>query len=407
MIDQSDANRTYNTFWGLGLMIVFFNHFFVFSKVQFAIIISPFVLYFLIKNKAMKSLTICLVLLFIWTVIHIFQGANFHFILLSFLMAICTLIYISFFWEFYSKVISFDLFIDFITKSNAIFLAIALSAYKISFLKNLFWYYNELSFKGNPIPRLKMFELEASHYSLTIAPLAIYYFWKNIKKYNQKDMLLLSSLVISLILSFSLGVLSALILAFSTLFVLRTQKIYQYRRIKYTYISIFFIGTCCTALLHFLYPDNLIFLRLKNVITGADTSGRGRTYEAFILADMIVQKKNMFLGIGLGQLKELGRTTIINYYSYTKIPEVVRLPNSLAETIVYFGYLGAVLKLIIVIFLFFKYKVYESPFNLSLYLFIFIYQFTGSYIFNIAEYMIWIIAIKPNQFCLQFKNFEA
>ncbi|MGZ5135232.1 MAG: hypothetical protein ACXWCG_08785, partial [Flavitalea sp.] len=47
---------------------------------------------------------------------------------------------------------------------------------------------------------------------------------------------------------------------------------------------------------------------------------------------------------------------------------------------------------------FFKTKVWSNYYRLSLFLFIFIYQFTGSYLTNIAEYVIWILAFHPGLF---------
>ena len=41
-----------------------------------------------------------------------------------------------------------------------------------------------------------------------------------------------------------------------------------------------------------LYPENAILLRLENIFSGDDTSGKGRTSDAFILADQILEKKN-------------------------------------------------------------------------------------------------------------------
>ncbi|MBC7536218.1 MAG: hypothetical protein H7258_11050, partial [Ferruginibacter sp.] len=43
-------------------------------------------------------------------------------------------------------------------------------------------------------------------------------------------------------------------------------------------------------------------------------------------------------------------------------------------------------------FLFFYTKVWTNYFRLLLFIFIFIYQFTGSFVTNIAEYVIWILA---------------
>jgi len=150
-----------------------------------------------------------------------------------------------------------------------------------------------------------------------------------------------------------------------------------------------------TVLLAILNPDNPLFNRLLNVVQGTDTSARGRTYESFILAHKIVAEKNLFFGIGPGQLKVFGRNIIIQYYSYSNIPEVVRIPNACADTIVCFGYLGLAIRLGIQLLLFYTTKLFKNPFRLWLFLFLFIYQFTGSYITNPVEYMLWALVFAP------------
>ncbi|MGZ5242366.1 MAG: hypothetical protein ACXWW0_00725 [Bacteroidia bacterium] len=76
------------------------------------------------------------------------------------------------------------------------------------------------------------------------------------------------------------------------------------------------------------------------------------------------------------------------------MPIAVRIPNAAAETIIYFGYIGFAIRIGLQLFLFIKTKVYRHPFRLWLFLFVFIYQFTGSYITNFAEYLIWMLAFS-------------
>ena len=68
------------------------------------------------------------------------------------------------------------------------------------------------------------------------------------------------------------------------------------------------------------------------------------------------------------------------------------IPNAAAETLAIFGWTGLVLRILVEIFLFFYTRVWTNYYRLLLFLFVFIYQFTGSFITNIAEYVIWILA---------------
>ena len=139
------------------------------------------------------------------------------------------------------------------------------------------------------------------------------------------------------------------------------------------------------------FRHNPIFTRLLNIFSGSDTSAQGRTEDAFILAQRMLEQKNEWWGIGLGQVKLVGHDIVGDYYLYN-MEYVATIPNAMAETLAIFGWLGFFLKLIIEIALFFITKVWTNYYRLILFFFIFIYQFTGSFITNMAEYMIWILA---------------
>ena len=108
--------------------------------------------------------------------------------------------------------------------------------------------------------------------------------------------------------------------------------------------------------------------------------------------------KSLYWGVGPGQLKLIGRDYIIQYYNYSSIPGTIRIPNAVAETLNIFGLAGLVIRFLAIGYLFFKTKVWDNYYRLLLFLFIFIYQFTGSFLFNIAEYILWILAFSPALF---------
>jgi hypothetical protein len=93
---------------------------------------------------------------------------------------------------------------------------------------------------------------------------------------------------------------------------------------------------------------------------------------------------------------------IRNYYGYG--PETVRvaIPNAAAETLALFGWAGFSLRILAQCLLFMYTKVWRNYYRLLLFVFIFIYQFTGSFITNIAEYVIWIMAFTP-----VFKEYDS
>jgi hypothetical protein len=130
-------------------------------------------------------------------------------------------------------------------------------------------------------------------------------------------------------------------------------------------------------------------------MAGTDTSAKGRTFEAFELAYIIAQLKSIWWGVGVGQVKTVGYETIINYYKYPReLFPVVRIPNAFAETLAVFGIAGIAVRLFVQIYLFFKTKVSTNQYRTLLFFYVFIYQFTGSFLTNIAEYVIWIMAFS-------------
>jgi hypothetical protein len=141
-----------------------------------------------------------------------------------------------------------------------------------------------------------------------------------------------------------------------------------------------------------IFPGNSIFLRFENILSGHDTSGKGRTSDAFILAGQILEKKSLAWGVGPGQIKILGGDIVRSYYLYDLDYTDIAIPNAAAETLAIFGWVGFCVRIFIELSLFFYTKIWKNYYRLLLFLFIFLYQFTGSFITNIAEYVIWILA---------------
>jgi hypothetical protein len=193
------------------------------------------------------------------------------------------------------------------------------------------------------------------------------------------------------LLSFSIGVMAAVLIAILLTWLIWFDTLTRKRRVLNTaiYSGGLVAGLAATLLLFF--RNNALFLRLGNILGGKDTSGNGRTLDAFVLADRILAKGNEYWGIGIGQVKIVGRNIIRDYYFYIN-DFTVAIPNAVAETLTVYGWIGLSLRFLLISFLFFYTKVWANYYRLLLFLFLFIYQFTGSYITNLAEYVGWILA---------------
>jgi hypothetical protein len=205
-----------------------------------------------------------------------------------------------------------------------------------------------------------------------------------------------------LVLSFSLGVISAIIIAIVVTGVVHYKTFLRNKRVVNLLglTSILVITVLGVGIIFF--PDNILFVRIANVISGKDPSGKGRTFEAFWLAGQLLAQKSYWWGIGPGQIKILGFDLIRDFYGYGYDTTRVAIPNAAAETLALFGWVGFIVRVTAECFFFAYTQVWRNYYRLLLFTFIFIYQFTGSFITNVAEYVIWIMAFTP-----VFKEFES
>ncbi len=283
-----------------------------------------------------------------------------------------------------------NLLFDFIVKANFTFFIISVLFLVLDFSKLTWRYYNytDLSNQGAGIPRFRGFFYEPSYYALMFSPFLLYYFYKFI--FIEKSFKTFRNLLfvaIPIVFTWSFGVLLGILLAIVISVI--------YYSTKYFKINIYFLvafSLLPIGVLLLLMFNTEIAHRIIMNFKGDDLSTKGRTSNAFEIANHLIHAKSPFFGIGLGQIKVFGQEYIQNYYGYQKWYRV-SIPNAFAETLAIFGYTGAFLRLFFQLFLFFYKKCYNNMFSLTLFAFIFIYQFTGSFITSTLEYIIWLMAV--------------
>ena len=237
-----------------------------------------------------------------------------------------------------------------------------------------------------------MFTYEPSYYALLFVPLFLYFFLQYVFRQNQiRSSILLPLLFLPFILSFSIGVIICLLTAGFCCLIIRFPHLYRNRRIVNGFINTLFISIALLMFAGIFFPDNPLFIRIENILTGNDSSAEGRTGDAFIIARQLLDQGNPYWGIGAGQLELAGADLIRGYYLYYHNTPVA-IPNAAAETLALFGWLGFGLRMGIECLLFLLTKPWKNYYRLILFFFVFLYQFTGSYITNVAEYVLWILA---------------
>jgi hypothetical protein len=282
---------------------------------------------------------------------------------------------------------------------NSLLTVIALIALPVPGLRELFWDNKALSLGIPDVERLKMLTYEPSYYSTLLTPIAIYYLLKAMRNELPQRATYCALVLVPLFLSLSFGVILGMALSFLLLLILRgggqTRRYGTLRKI--TRWALLLLAVFVVVVL--IFPDNFILRRLDNIFAGRDSSFKGRTFDSFVLSLDIVRKKSLFWGTGFGQFKLLGLDRFREFYNsnhYT-LHDVV-IPNGIGDLLGTLGLFGVAIKLFLEGYFFIRTRVFRNDYRLTLFLFIFVYQFTGSFISNIAEYAIWILAFKPDLF---------
>jgi hypothetical protein len=284
------------------------------------------------------------------------------------------------------------------------FFCVLAAIFYFTSLAHIFWIKQNLTDRVEDFLRLKMFTYEASYYSMVYAPIFLYFLIQYVLYKNTiKVKLLLPALFLPLIFSFSAGVIVSLFMAGILVSFIHFQKLYNKRRVVNGFINTFFFSLVIFTLLFVFFRDNAVFTRIENILSGNDSSASGRTAHAFILAQRILETSNPFWGIGPGQLEIVGTDIIREYYLYHHSTPVA-IPNAAAETLALFGWVGFILRFALQFFFFIITKPWTNYYRLALFFFIFIYQFTGSYITNPVEYMIWVMAFTPAFFTFSVRK---
>jgi hypothetical protein len=201
----------------------------------------------------------------------------------------------------------------------------------------LLWTKQFITTGTDEVRRLSLLTYEPSYYALLFTPLFCYFLLQLIFYRNSiNGWLLLVMLLLPLVLSFSLGVISAIAVAMVISFVVHFKTFIRNKRFV-NLAAVAVIGSITALVIGLIFfPDNILFVRIANVLSGKDSSGKGRTFEAFWLADQLLAKKSYWWGIGAGQIKILGFDLIRDFYGYSFDTPRVAIPNATAETLALF-----------------------------------------------------------------------
>jgi hypothetical protein len=389
----------------------FFNSFLLPSGLLYTILLTPWLMIWISKQNVsvVKVIGYFVLLFLLFFYIHSLYGVDSVVYLVSSLLYLSCIIFSVTFYTYINKFsYTFEGLLERLLKFNFFLVVVAVLSFPFWKENNIFWYSNEIT-ESLKFPRLKLLTTESSAYSSLLAPLFFFYF---IYFYHgnliKKRFWLLITIIISLLLSLSYGTIGIIVITISIM--LLYNNIVKRKSKNNKKLIIYFVVLIVLLCGFILGSKSGIATRALAILSGNDSSSKGRSMDAYNLAEIILLKKNAWFGIGPGQLKIIGKDIINNFYEYTEESKVVRIPSGMAEMLATFGYLGVITKLFLEIYFFFKTKVFKSSYRFCIFLFIFFFQFVGSNIVNTLEYVMWIIAFSnvfPDEYFKQkiiYKN---
>ncbi|MCP4437943.1 MAG: hypothetical protein GY810_03285 [Aureispira sp.] len=391
----------FNKFLPFVLLYFFFNSVFLPFGLLYTMLLSPLFIFWMYRHKHPMYFGFFGCISLTWAAIHYANGIHIFYYARSYVLLVSAYIFCLVCYRFIQHTKQIDTIFKHVLILNGYFVLFAIITYPILFIRTTLWSFIPISRGLENIPRLQLWTYEPSYYSLLMAPLVIYFALKILLYPIKKWFLTVVFITIPLLLSFSFGIIGALGLSFALMLLIHARTFIRYKRIVWAVGSILILSISSFALLQLLIPDNPLVKRIINVSKGLDTSAKGRTTGAFMIGSDIAEMRSKWFGVGLGQTKLLA-PKLPYYKDYNE--ETLRIPNTIAELLAVYGLLGVFLKLFLEIWLFFRTKVFKNYYRLSLFIFMFIYQFTGSFVLNIAELSIWVLAFSPAAFTLFDKN---
>lgn len=377
----------------VGHLYFFFNSLGLKGGLLYTNLLTPFLLVWIINRRYLASLLkICSLFLF-YGCIHLAYGVDRKSFLISNALVVSTIIFVIAAYIYLKHYSSLRTLMQQILIFNFVLVVVAIPFYFLDYTWQKWFWYTNLFTTQKTFTRLALFTFEASYYSLLLIPLCYYYYLRIFLSMQLiKGRTVLLMITLPLVLSLSFGVIGGTFITAILMCWIHRHQLLRYRLPLQILFLVLSVAILTGIILLVFFSDTLIVKRMLNVFTGIDTSTNGRTFEAFQIAWKAAGSKSIWFGGGLGQTKWIIPEIIRSDFPHWGKMDIYRIPNAVAETLAIFGVSGLIIRFGVLLYLFFKTDVKSNYFRLALFIFIFIYQFTGSYITNIVEYVIWLMA---------------
>jgi hypothetical protein len=389
------ANPTrINKYLPFAILYFFLNSVFLPFGLLYTTILTPVFLIWLYRQNKIEYWWVFFILTIPFAYIHYRQGIDLYYYFKSYVLLFTVFVFILTMIRFLQITTSLRTIFRQLLKINFFLVCIACIFFFIPVARGLMWSVYDVSTGITKFPRLSLFTYEPSYYSTLLVPLAFYYYLKIIFFKYPNAGYIFFMVSFPLIISFSLGAILGIAISFGILFFPDIRSFFMKKNVAVYALSVGLFIIAAMVVLYYVYPDNPLYLRIRNIFSGKDTSFKGRASDSFRLAWSVAQEKSIYFGIGLGQLKLIGVQIWNDFYNTVFKVNAITIPNAVAETFAIYGIAGLIIRFSLEWYFFFRTKTYSNYYRLGLFIFIFIYQFTGSYFFNIAEYTIWTLAFS-------------
>ena len=383
-----------NKYLPFAILYFFLNSVFLPLGLLYTTLLTPFFLIWLYRQNRIKYLWVFFILTIPLPYIHYRQGIDSYYYLKSYVLLFTVFVFILTMIRFLQITTSLRTIFRQLLKINFFLVGIACILFFIPVLRGMMWSVYDISTGLNKFPRLSMFTYEPSYYSTLLVPLAFYYYLKIILFKYPNAGYIFFMVTFPLIISFSLGAILGITISFGILFFPDIRSFLMKKNVAAYALTSGLIIIAAFIVLYYAYPNNPLYLRIKNIFSGRDSSFKGRASDSFQLAWSVAQEKSIYFGIGLGQLKLIGVKIWNDFYNTVFNVNAITIPNAVAETFAIYGITGLIIRFGLEWYFFLRTKTYSNYYRLGLFIFMFIYQFTGSYFFNLAEYTIWTLAFS-------------
>jgi hypothetical protein len=383
-----------NKYFPFAILYFFLNSVFLPLGLLYTTLLTPFFLIWLYGQNKIKYGWVFFILTIPFAYIHYRQGIDLYYYFKSYVLLFTVFVFILIMIRFLQITTSLRTIFRRLLNINFFLVVIACIIFFIPAIRGLMWSVYDVSTGLTKFPRLSMFTYEPSYYSTLLIPLAFYYYLKLIFFKYPNAGYIFFMVSFPLIISFSLGAILGLTISFGILFFPDIRAFFLKKNVAAYVLTAGFFIIAAFVVLYYVYPNNPLYLRIKNIFSGKDTSFKGRSFDSFHLAWSVAKEKSIYFGVGLGQLKLIGVKIWNDFYNTVFNVNAITIPNAVAETFAIYGIAGLIIRFSLEWYFFFRTKTYSNYYRLGLFIYIFIYQFTGSYFFNIAEYTIWTLAFS-------------